>query len=146
MSNKRGIFREQQRDAFYAHHFDTMPLKEFEAYMDKYRPTVPAIFPTPECIYRKKLSFLPEPLIIMQQRLGLGLGLGINTNESTTVVQSSPKPFSSGSAQEQPNTSSTHRINVHSRDAETAADSNEARRPAGGTWVVRRLQWVHRHS
>ncbi len=63
---------QQQRDAFYAHHFDTLPQKELEQFVARFRPKKPAQFPPPEYIYTKQFAFLSAPMAVIHSKQGIG--------------------------------------------------------------------------
>jgi hypothetical protein len=72
MANNKFFFLEQQKEAFYEHHFDKLLLSELEQTLAPFKGNKPPEFPHPKHIYEKKFSFLPVPLGISQQnRLAL---------------------------------------------------------------------------
>jgi len=65
--NNSHIFFEQQKKAFYEHHFEDLTTEELEYMIGKLRPKDNE-FPVPECIFTKKFRFLPCTIEIMQER------------------------------------------------------------------------------
>ena len=74
MSNNKAIFMQQQRDAFYAHHFDALSQKELEQLVIRFKPKKEAQFPPPEYIYTKQFAFLTAPLSVVHTKVVLNNG------------------------------------------------------------------------
>jgi hypothetical protein len=60
---------QQQKEAFYTHHFDILSQKELEQFVARFKPKKTSQFPPPEYIYTKQFAFLSVPLSILQQKL-----------------------------------------------------------------------------
>jgi hypothetical protein len=67
MTNNSYIFFEQQKKAFYEHHFEELTIEELGRMTGKLRSKSNE-FPMPECIFTKKFRFLPCTIETMQER------------------------------------------------------------------------------
>jgi len=59
---------DQQREAFFEHNINNLPLKDMEQLLSKYKGNTQAQFPAIKYIYEKKFAFLSMPLTLMQQK------------------------------------------------------------------------------
>jgi len=62
MSTSKTLFLEQQKGAFYRHHFDCLTPDELESTVFPFKPKGKSEFPPPASIFEKKFPFLPKPL------------------------------------------------------------------------------------
>jgi hypothetical protein len=63
---------EQQKNAFYDLGIELQSLEDFMQMLAPFKSKTTSQFPPPEQLYKKKFSFLPAPIIVLQKTQKMG--------------------------------------------------------------------------